>query len=93
MRGRRSTEPRLDPFARPDDPLSPMAEFILSLEDEVPYLDAVREYQDEWCDHPKWEVISTEYTISQTHTRHTVRCRDCGKHKVKNGKAKTSVSR
>ncbi len=84
--------PKLDPFARPENPRGPMAEFILSLEDEIPYLDAVREYQEEWCDHPassrKWEVIATNYQPLSGNFTHVVRCCECGKTKYRNGRGR-----
>lgn len=83
--------PKLDQFARPDDPLSPLAEFVLSCEDEVPYLDAVREYQEEWCEHPRWDVISTNYQPLADSYEHALRCDECGKVKYKNGRARVAA--
>jgi hypothetical protein len=84
--------PRLDPFTRVDDQLGPLAEFVISLEDEVPYHEAVIEYQENWCEHPatspKWEVISTNYQPLANLYEHVVRCSECGKVKYKNGRGR-----
>jgi len=87
--------PKLDPFARPENELGPLAEFVLSLEDEIPYREAVLEYQENWCEHPassnKWEVISTNYQPLADSYEHVVRCRECGKTKYRNGRGRRTV--
>jgi hypothetical protein len=84
--------PRLDPFSNPNDPTGPLAEFVISLEGELPYREALLEYQENWCEHPatsrKWEVISTRYAPMANTYEHVVRCTECGKVKYKNGRGR-----
>lgn len=89
----RNRRPRLDPFANAHNGLSPLAEFVVSCEGELPYLEAVREYQEDWCEHPEWNVISTRYAPTANHFEHVVECRECGLVKYKNGKARVHARR
>lgn len=87
MSPRRKKGPTLNPFAQVDDKLSPLAEFVLSCEDEIPYLDAIREYQNDWCEHPAWRTVATNYQPYHEHYSYFRRCEECGLVEKKNGRA------
>lgn len=74
---------------REPKPPSALMEFIMSLEGEVEYAEALREYQNEWCDHPKaeQEVISTLYMLSEGRFIHELRCGECGIIRQRSGRA------
>lgn len=87
----RQKGPRLDPFARPDDPLSPLAEFVISCGDEVTYLEAVREYQNEWCEHRHKRTVATNYQPHSENYSYFTRCTECGLIEKKNGRARVAA--
>ena len=75
--------------------LSPLAEFIASCEDEVEVIDAVREYQQEWCEHPK-KLQRLHATISEPladRFEYVQECGECGLLKTKQGKVPTWLRR
>lgn len=59
---------------------TPLMEFILSLEGELEYREALIEFQNEWCDHPKDHQIvsSTLYEPNKERYEHTMKCEECG---------------
>lgn len=74
---------------REPKPPSALMEFIMSLDGEVEYAEALREYQNEWCEHAKeeQEVISTLYLISEGRYIHELRCDECGIIRQRSGRA------
>lgn len=78
---------------REPKPLSPFAAFYASLEDEVPYLEALKEFQDVWCTHPaaKEEVLSIHAEPVAEKFDYTVTCILCGREKLKKGRPSKRV--
>lgn len=77
-------------YIREDKPPTPLMEFIKSCEGEgLEYLDLIREFQAEWCKHPKnlQEVSSTLYRPGEGFYRHTLKCLSCGILRTRMGRA------
>lgn len=85
----------LSQIVRDARPPTPLMEFIVSLEGEMEYLEALREFQTEWCDHPKnrQEVSSTLYEPHKDRYEHSLRCMDCGIIRPRSGRAPSAGSR
>jgi hypothetical protein len=66
----------------------PLLDFILSCEGEVTMQEAIKDYQDNWCDHPRQQryLISTMITPGEERAEHTVACGECGRHRVYQGR-------
>ncbi len=73
------------------EPHQPAAlmEFITTLEGELEYREAMLEFQNEWCDHPKskQEAISTRYCPQAASYNHVLRCNECGILRSRAGRA------
>jgi hypothetical protein len=76
-------------FIREERPPTALMQFIVSLEGELEYLDAIREFQEEWCDHPaeKQTISSTMYAPSSQQYSHTLKCNECGLLRHRSGRA------
>ena len=81
-------------YIRADRPPTPLMEFIRSLNGEIEYLEAIREFQEVWCIHPKAHrsVASTLYAPNAERYEHMMKCEDCGLIMRRNGRA-PNVSR
>jgi hypothetical protein len=81
-------------YIREDRQPSALMEFIVSLEGELEYLDALREFQEEWCDHPKTrqEVASTLYVPGEDKYEHSLKCLECGVLRKRSGRAPSGRS-
>lgn len=81
-------------YVREDRPPTPLMEFIHSLDGEMEYLEAVREFQNEWCDHPagRQEVASTLYLPGDDRYEHSLKCNDCGVLRKRSGRAPSGRS-
>lgn len=65
---------------------TPLQEFIYSCADEVPYLDALREYQLFWCEHPLKSITAAITEPGAEHMEHMTKCEECGLIERKNGR-------
>ena len=81
-------------YVREDRQPSALMEFITSLEGEMEYLDALREFQEEWCDHPatRQETSTTLYTPGDDRYEHTLKCLECGILRKRSGRAPSGRS-
>ena len=96
-RKRKSTSKKLSPLhpislahvIREDRIPTPLMEFIVSLEGELEYLPALREFQNEWCEHPAnhQSISSTLYEPHKERYEHTLKCEDCGILRHRTGRA------
>lgn len=70
------------------EPLSPFAAFYVSLEDEVPYREALQEFQSEWCPHPakRQAVLSIHAHPVEERFEYTITCEDCGIERLRKGR-------
>ena len=84
---RRSKGPKLNPFSVVENPSTPLQEFIASCGGEVTTLEAIREYQTEWCEHPQWDVVASSYAMTDERHYYFRRCKECGLVERKNGRA------
>lgn len=68
--------------------LSPLAEFVASCEGEVSPEEAIREYQEEWCEHPRkcQRLVATIAEPDAERFQYTVQCDECGIHKIRKGR-------
>jgi len=75
-------------YIREDRVPTPLMEFIISLEGELEYLEAIREFQSEWCNHPKIQqtVSSTIYAPDAQRYEHILKCECCGLLRHRNGR-------
>lgn len=94
---RKKTPKKISPFhpiklahtIRDPRPSSPLMEFINSLDGELSELDAIREFQNEWCDHPVNDqvVVITDYRPGADTYQHEIRCEICGLCRMRSGRA------
>lgn len=73
--------------------LSPLAEFIESCGDEVSVDEAVREYQREWCSHPRdaRKVITTMVSPGEERAEYRIVCTECGLIRLRQGRPSSDV--
>lgn len=69
------------PDHREPEGLSPLAAFLGSCEGEVPILEAVREFQQYWCDHPRRQqsVLDNRGSMVEQDFNYDRLCKQCGK--------------
>lgn len=74
---------------RTPEGLSPLAEFIRSCGKEVSAEEAIHEYQQEWCDHPRKEqrVISSFAEPGAERFEYNIACGECGLIRPRKGRA------
>lgn len=88
-RNRKKLRP-LSPFSDPRVPTghSNLTAFLLSCDSSTSIPEAVREYQEEWCQHPRNErlLISTFQDSTNDREEYTLACMECGRHKVYKGR-------
>lgn len=87
----------LPAFSDPQIPkgMTKLAQFVISCEGEIPVNEAIREYQQEWCDHPKSEqlLISTIARPIEGQFEYTVSCLECGRNKIYQGRPPSTITR
>lgn len=81
---RKSKLLKLPQFPDPREParLSPLAQFLTSLEGEgIDPGEAIREFQEDWCDHSKSKakLVATEQNPGEDDFRYIRGCGECGK--------------
>lgn len=68
---------------------SPLLDFIMSCNGEVGTEEAIREYQQEWCDHPrkKQKVLTMISFPTEERFEHEIVCQECGLIRQRKGRA------
>lgn len=76
------------PGLRTPDPRSPLYEFLASLNGEIPLHEAIKEFQDEWCKHPRQaRVLLTTIALPyQERFEYEWGCSECGVIKTRKGR-------
>jgi hypothetical protein len=94
---RRAKTRPLSPFSDPRVPTghSNLTAFLLSCDTSTTVEEAVREYQNEWCEHPRKlrVLISTVTAPSEERYEYTVACAECGRHKMYQGRPSNELKR
>lgn len=74
---------------RTPDTRSPLLDFIMSCDGEVDPQEAVREFQADWCDHPKKQqkVLTMISFPGEERFEHEIACQDCGLIRQRKGRA------
>lgn len=87
---KRKREFKLPPYLEPRQPeeKGPLFDFIMSVAGEVDYLTALREYQREWCSHPRGEqvVVSVIAEPQAERFEYEIRCEECGITRLRKGR-------
>ena len=57
--------------------------------DDVPYYEAVKDYQEFWCDHPGREqsVVAVQVHPTEGTAQYDIRCGECGIIRRRQGRA------
>lgn len=81
---------KLPPFPdlRTPNGYTALTDFILSCEGEVPVEEAIKDFQENWCDHPrsKRQLVATIAEPAEERFEYTVACEICGRHKQYKGR-------
>lgn len=74
---------------------SALMEFILSLDGEIEYREALIEFQNEWCDHPGYaqEAVTVFAAPFEGRFEYELRCQECGLIRRKKGRISNASSR
>lgn len=95
---RKAAQPFVMPMGygeRVPEGLSPLAEFIHSCEGEISHEEALKEYQEEWCEHPR-KMRRLISTIAQPFAglwSYEVACDECGQLKRLKGRPPSWLNR
>lgn len=88
---------RLPPYMESREPedRGPLHDFIMSVAGEVDYQTALREFQAEWCDHPRSSRRVLAVISAPTEDRHEyeILCEVCGLIRKRQGRAPVHANR
>src|SRR3954464_10713214 len=90
--GRRKFRP-LSPFSDTRVPTGhkTLTAFLLSCDTSTTIPEAIREYQDEWCEHPAVEQVLISTTPSMDNPEYEIGCCECGRLKRYQGRPSTEL--
>jgi hypothetical protein len=96
-RKRQRKQRPLSPFSDPRVPTGHknLTAFLLSCDQTTTIPEAIREYQNEWCDHPKDEQLLITTFSSTVEDRHeySIGCLECGRVKTYKGRPSTELTK
>lgn len=83
----------LSPFTDPRVPTGHknLTAFLLSCDQTTTIPEAIREYQTEWCEHPKHEQRLISTTPNMDAPEYQVGCMECGRLKSYQGRPSTEL--
>ena len=85
----------LSPFSDPRVPTGHknLTAFLLSCDTSTTIPEAIREYQAEWCEHPKEEQVLISTKPNMDDPEYEVGCCECGRLKSYKGRPSTELVR
>jgi hypothetical protein len=93
---KRQTRKKFRPLSPFSDPRVPtghknLTAFLLSCDTSTTIQEAIREYQREWCEHPKEEQILVASIVNMDDPEYQVGCNECGRLKTYKGRPSTEL--